>query len=125
MRVLLADDHTEVRWALRTAIREEPGLVVVGEVTQAEDLLARAQALKPDLILLEWELPGLPADGLLPALRALDLGFQVMVLSRDPELQQAALAAGADLFVSKSDAPDQLIGALRHLKGNRDGDLVP
>ncbi|MFC2046590.1 response regulator transcription factor [Chloroflexota bacterium] len=125
MQVLLADDHTEVRWALRTAIREEPGLVVVGEVAQAKDLLSQAQELQPDLILLEWELPGLPADGLLPALRSINIGFRIIVLSRDPELEQAALAAGADVFISKADGPDQLMGALRSSASNRVRQPVP
>jgi DNA-binding NarL/FixJ family response regulator len=113
MRVLLADDHTWVRWALRTAIGEEPGLTVVGEVSEAENLLSQAQALRPDLILLEWELPGRAADGLLSALRALDSQIGVIVLSQGAESEQAALAAGADAFVSKADPPEQLLNALR------------
>ncbi|UCC61643.1 MAG: response regulator transcription factor [Anaerolineae bacterium] len=115
MRVLLADDHTQIRWALRTAIREEPGLIVVGEVSEAQDLFSQAKALQPDLILLDWELPGQPADGLLSSLRALDCHPRVLVLSQRRESEKAALAAGADAFVSKADPPEQLLNALRRL----------
>jgi DNA-binding NarL/FixJ family response regulator len=115
MRVLLADDHTQIRWALRTAIREEPGLTVVGEVSDAKDLVSQAQALQPDLILLEWELPGRREGDLLSSLRTLDLQPRVIVLSQRPESEKAALAAGADAFVSKAEPPEQLLSALRIL----------
>lgn len=115
MRVLLADAHPKVRWALRTVIREEPGLTVVGEVSDVEHLLAEARAQHPDLIFLEWELSGRPGEELLAVLGALNHGSRVIVLSSRPEARQAALAAGAEAFVSKADAPQQLLAALRRL----------
>ena len=117
MRVLLADGHTEVRWALRTALKEEPDLTVIGEVSERKDLLAQAQALHPELILLEWELLGQRAGKLLAALYTLNGPVKVIVLSRQAECEQAALAAGADAFVSKADGPEQLLAALRQLVG--------
>lgn len=128
MRVLIADAHSEVRWALRTVIREEPGLTVVGEVSDAEHLLTQARALQPDLIILEWELPNQPTETVLPLLLgALNHGCQVIVLSRRPEARQAALAAGAGAFVSKADAPEQLLAALRRLERDqvRIGEVLP
>ncbi len=113
MRVLLADDHRQVRWALRTVISEQPGLVVVGEVLEAGDLLGQAQTLRPDLVLLAWELSGQQGEHLLSSLLALDPRLRVIVLSRQPEAKPAALAAGADAFVSTADAPEQLLSALR------------
>ena len=113
MRVLLADDHTQVRWALRTVIREASGLTVVGEASDAENLLSQAQSLQPDLILLEWELPGRLGGDLLSSLRALNHQPRVIVLSHRPESEEAALAADADAFVSKADPPERLLSALR------------
>ena len=115
MRVLIADAHSEVRWALRTVIREEPGLTVVGEVSDSEHLITQARTLQPDLIILEWELPNRSSEELLVLLAALNHGSQVIVLSRRPEARQAALDAGAGAFVSKADAPEQLLAALRRL----------
>ncbi len=115
MRVLLADHHSKVRWALRTAIKEEPKLVVIGEATETETLLSQAQVLRPDLILLEWELPGQPVEEVLSTLHALNNGCQVIILSRQPECEAAALEAGADAFISKSAAPEELLAALRAL----------
>jgi DNA-binding NarL/FixJ family response regulator len=113
MRVLLADDHPKVRQALRMFVEEEPGLSIVGEASRAESLLSRALALQPDLILLEWELQGWPADKLLSGLRALELPSQVIVLSWRPECEQDALAAGADGFVCKAAGPEPLLALLR------------
>lgn len=115
MRVLLADDHTQVRWALRTAIQEEDAMEIVGEVSGASCLLPLVKALRPDVVLLEWELSGQPAGDLLGGLRSLDHPCEVIVLSQHPETQAAALAAGADAFVSKADSPERLLCALREL----------
>lgn len=113
MRVLLADDHPKVRWALRTFIQENPEFTVVGEVSDADTLLSEVLVLRPDLVLLEWELAGLPAGQMLPALQALGLKMRIIVLSWQPGLRQAALGAGADGFVSKSNGPETLLTALR------------
>ena len=113
MRILLADDQPKIRFALRLLLEREPGLDVVGEAAEAESLLAQLEATQPDVVLLDWELPGLSAIGGLPALRAVCPQLRVIALSGRLEARQAALAAGADAFVSKSKPPSQLIATLR------------
>ena len=56
MRILLADNETNVRYGLRTFLEERPGLEVVGEAADAGELLAQLQAACPDLVLLSWDL---------------------------------------------------------------------
>ena len=112
MQILLADDQPKVRFALRVLLERQPGLEVVGEAVDGEDLLALARAACPDLVLLAWDLPDLEAVGGLPALRALYPGQSVIVLSGRPEVRQNVLSAGADAFVSKSDPPEQLLAAI-------------
>jgi len=119
MRVLLADDHPKVRWALRTFIQEEPEFTVIGEASDTDTLLSKALALRPDLVLLEWELGGQPVGQALPALLALGLQVYVVVLSWQPGSEQAALDAGADGFVSKANGPKTLLTALRQLMGDQ------
>lgn len=116
MRILLAENRTHVRWALRTAIAEQRGLSVVGEIDRGETLLAQAATLRPDLVLLDWELPGPPATGLLQALQENDASLRVIVLSIDSDVGGAALAAGADAFVCKTDPPERLLAALRGVR---------
>jgi DNA-binding NarL/FixJ family response regulator len=122
MRVLLADNHVRVRWALRTYLKEELGLDTVAEVADAATLLAEAQTSRPDLILVEWDLPGQPLEGVLASLRNQGLQTRVIVLSRRSECERAALAAGADAFVWKARPPGQLRAVLHALSGNGTND---
>ncbi len=111
-RVLIADDRSQVRSALRLLLTQQPDLVVVGEAVDAEQALALTKRRQPDLLLLDWELPG-QGDAFSPArLRALRPGLSVVALSGRPEARQAALDAGADLFVSKGDPPERLLAAV-------------
>jgi DNA-binding NarL/FixJ family response regulator len=121
MRVLLADDQTRVRSALQILLIQEPGVSVVGEASEAKSLLAQIQATHPDLVLLDWELPGLPAIGSLPTLRIVCPNLSVIALSGRPEARREALAAGADAFVSKMDPPEQLLVTLHTLDSKLDG----
>ena len=112
MRVLLADDQMKVRSALRLLLEQEPGLSVVGEAAEAEDLLAQVRTECPDLVLLDWELPDQGGAATLAGLRAARPGPVVIALSGRPEARRAALAAGADAFVSKGDPPERLLAAV-------------
>lgn len=112
MRILIADDQARVRRALRILLTQQPGLQVVGEAAEGGRLLAQAEASSPDVILLEWELPGLAQAGGLPALRALCPSAHILVLGSRPGARQAARSAGAGAFVSKGDPPERLLAAL-------------
>jgi DNA-binding NarL/FixJ family response regulator len=116
MWVLLADAQPKVRSALQLLLKYQPGIRVVGEVSDAENLLIQILSAHPDLILVDWGLPGLAAIGSLPALRKDNPNLKVIVMSGRPEECQQALAAGADAFISKMDPPEQLLTALLAMK---------
>ena len=118
MRILLADNRSKVRFALRVLLERQPGLAVVGEATNANDLLAQAKATHPDLVLLGWELPGLVGIDLLSTLRKIRPELEVIALSSRPEARRAALTAGANAFVSKTDLPERLLAAIDDCGGN-------
>jgi DNA-binding NarL/FixJ family response regulator len=122
MRVLIADRHAATRSALRILLKEEPGLNVVGEAADGQELLAQLDATRPDIVVLDWELPGKPAAILVPALHITDGRPSVVILGGRPELAQAALAAGADAFVSKGDPPQRLLETIHaiELEGGRE-----
>jgi DNA-binding NarL/FixJ family response regulator len=120
MRILLADDQPKVRLALRMLLKHETGIRVVGEAGDAENLLAQIRPTHPDLILLDWGLPGLSGIGSLPALRSNNPKLKVIVLSGRPEVRGKALTAGADAFVSKIDPPEQLLETLRAMNPKRE-----
>jgi DNA-binding NarL/FixJ family response regulator len=117
MRILLADDQAKVRSALRLLLEQEEDIEVLGEAVDATGLLDWVKVASPDLLLLDWELPGL-GPGLLAALRELCPSLDVIALSGRPESRQAALSAGADAFVSKGDPPEKLLAAICDCQGH-------
>lgn len=112
MRIMVADDQDRVRHALRTLLEAQPGLTVVAEAADMVELLSTAQAACPDVVLLDWELPGLAVSAALPVLHRCCPGTTIIVLSCYPEARAAALAAGADKFVSKAHPPERLLDAI-------------
>lgn len=113
MRILLAEDQPKVRYALRVLLERQAGFEIVGEIDDAKDLITQAEATCPDLVLLNWELPGLAAVGPLSALReACHTPLVVIALSGRPEARSASQAAGVDAFVSKVDPPERLLAAI-------------
>ena len=116
MRVLLADDQASLRSAVRLLLEQEPDIEVVGEAAEANILLSIVDAVTPDLLLLDWELPGTHAgDGserLLDRLHTCCPQISVIVLSGRPEAAARALEAGADYFVSKAEPPESLLAAV-------------
>ena len=112
MRILLADDQPKVRFALRVLLERQEDWEVVGEVGDAENLLCLTETIKPDLVLLGWELPGLIESGSVPALCKVCPDLSVIALSGRPEARRAALEAGVKAFVSKGEPPEQLLVAI-------------
>ena len=113
--VVLADGEPAVRSALRLLLDNESELGVVGEVGDAVALLAQAVRLVPHVILLDWHLPGMTPARLVAALHLSAPGARIVAMSSRPEERSAALAAGVDAFVSKGDAPEHLLSAIRAL----------
>jgi two-component system nitrate/nitrite response regulator NarL len=117
VRIMVADDQDRVRHALRTLLDAQPDFMVVAEAADVAELLRTAQAACPDVVLLDWELPGLAVSAALPVLRRYCPGTTIIVLSCYPEARAAALAAGADNFVSKAHPPERLLDAILGCSG--------
>jgi DNA-binding NarL/FixJ family response regulator len=117
-RILVADNDARVRLALQTLLGQEPGRIEVRESADLGSLAVQVRQFRPDLVLLDWELPGRPAAALLLALHQLDYHPNVIVLSTRPELEQEAMDVGADGFVSKGDSPERLLQVLHKLVYN-------
>lgn len=113
--ILLADNDPRVRSALHTLFKMEPGQITIRESADLGSLALQVREFRPDLVLLDWELPGRPAAALLFALHSLDYHPKIIVLSARAESEGAALAAGADAFVCKGDPPEHLLQSFREL----------
>lgn len=117
MRVLVADDHPKVRSAIRLLLEQDADIRVLGEAVDAMGLLDWVGAACPDVVLLDWELPGRDVEELVSSLRQHCPRMDVIAMSGRPEAQRAAVVAGADAFVSKGDPPERLLETVRNCRG--------
>lgn len=117
VRVLIAERRPGVRFALRTLLQQHDGLEIAGEAADAESLMAQLQAGCPDLVLLDWDLPGMAAGSSMATVRRACPHLMVIALSGRPGRRQAALEAGADAFLSKMEPPERLLEMIWEMKG--------
>ncbi|MEV6298688.1 response regulator transcription factor [Actinoplanes sp. NPDC051861] len=114
VRVLLADDHQLVRTGFRVILEMEDDITVVGEAADGVQAVDLALSLRPDVVLMDVEMPGV--DGLEATRRiAAQAGPSVLILTtfdRDDYLF-AALQAGASGFLLKNGTPEALTEAVR------------
>lgn len=113
MRIVLADKRAEVRSALRLLLEQDGGMTVVSEAATARDLLEQLRRFGPDVVLVDWDLPGLPVTGFLLRLRSACPGVRVVALCSRPEMRPVALTAGADAFLCKAEPPETLVDVIR------------
>ncbi|MFK0256968.1 response regulator [Streptomyces sp. NPDC090445] len=113
--VLLVDDHQVVRRGLRTFLEVQDDIEVVGEAADGEEGVARAEELRPDVILMDVKMPGTDGIEALRRLRALANPARVLVVTSFTEQRTVvpALRAGAAGYVYKDIDPDALAGAIR------------
>jgi DNA-binding NarL/FixJ family response regulator len=115
MRVLLADDQDHVRSALRLVIDQEPDYKIIGEVTNPDQLLTMIEEFQPNLLLLDWDLLPSPKRIFLKTLHTTFPNVYVIVMSSCILAEQEALAAGANIFVSKVEPVERFISSLKKL----------
>lgn len=115
IRVLLVEDHRMVREALREVLTRVADMEVVGEAGDAQDGLAQALALAPDVIVLDIRLPDL--NGIEVAARLRDSGSKAKIVAlsafSDKRFVTEILRSGASGYVTKSAAGTELERAIR------------
>jgi len=118
-RILVVDDHTLFRRGLMALLSRDRSLDVVGEAADAGEAQRRAQALQPDVILLDNHLPGVTGIGALPALGQVAPAARILMLtvSEDEDDLAAALRAGACGYLLKTMDGDALVTAIHRARG--------
>ena len=113
--VVLADDHAVVRKGLRLLIEAEPGLRVVAEAGTVPDAMRMARAHRPNVLVLDLNMPGGSSLDAIPTLRTETpmTAIVVLTMQNDPSFARQALQSGALGFVLKEAADDELLGAIR------------
>ncbi len=113
--VALADDHNVIRAGLRSMLEAEPGLRVIGEAADAKSAAKLARTRRPDVLVLDLQMPGAEPLGDIASLRESVPGTAVVVLTMqsDPRKARNLLRAGAAGFVLKQAAERKLTEAIR------------
>jgi two-component system response regulator NreC len=114
-RLLLADDHAVVRAGLRLLLDAEPDLEVVAEAGDVEAVRRYVLGHRPDVLILDLNMPGESSLAAIPELRDEFPGTQIVVLTmqNEPALAREALRAGALGYVLKEAADAELVQAVR------------
>ena len=117
IRLLLADDQAMVRGALATLLGLEPDMEVVAEVGSGDEVVAAARSSKPDVALIDVEMPGLDGIAATAALHEALPGVRVLIVTTfgRPGFLRRALQAGASGFVVKDTPARQLAEAVRRV----------
>src|SRR5438876_10690603 len=117
IKIVLVDDHAVVRSGLRLLLDGQEEIEVVGEAGNAKDAIFRARALKPDVMLLDVVMPGQSGIEVLPELLKESPETRVLVLSMqdDPNYVREAFAAGAQGYVLKEAADEEVVAAVREI----------
>ncbi|MEU1684825.1 response regulator transcription factor [Micromonospora sp. NPDC005707] len=117
IRLLLADDQALVRGALAALLSLEPDLTVVAEVGRGDEVVPEALRTRPDVALLDVEMPGLDGVAAAAAVRAALPGCRVLMVTTfgRPGYLRRAMEAGANGFVVKDTPARQLADAVRRV----------
>lgn len=115
IRVLVADDHAVVRRGLVGLLESEPDLEVVGAAEDGAAAVRLARELRPQVVVMDLQMPVLDGVEATRAIVAADVGAEVLVLTSfsDTARITAALDAGAVGYQLKDAEPDDLIDAVR------------
>jgi two-component system, NarL family, response regulator NreC len=113
--IVLADDHTVVRNALRLLLDAEPGFEVVAEAGDAEAAVRYVRGHKPTVLILDLNMPGRSSLEAVPEIRTASPGTEIVVLTmqNEPVYARRALQAGVRGYVLKEAADAELVQAVR------------
>jgi two-component system, NarL family, response regulator NreC len=119
IRVLLVDDHQIVRSGVRRVLEESGGVEVVGEASALRETLDQARLLRPDVVVLDLALRDGSGLDLIADLR--ELGARIVILSMqdEPAYARKAFELGAQGYVVKDAADDELVGAIDAVLADR------
>lgn len=115
IRVLLVDDHQVVRRGLRTFLEVQDDIEVVGEAADGAEGVEKAEALGPDVVLMDLKMPGVDGIEALKLLKERGSAARVLIVTSFTEHRTMvpALRAGAAGYVYKDVDPEALAGAIR------------
>jgi DNA-binding NarL/FixJ family response regulator len=123
LRLLLVDDDHNFRSALSALIAAMPEVQLVGEAADAESAIQLTQELVPDVVLIDWQLPGMDGIEATRHIREAHPDLAVLILSgsADGRMRQAAKAAGVAAVIDKGTGLESLGSEISAAAARRSG----
>jgi DNA-binding NarL/FixJ family response regulator len=117
IRLLLVDDRSAVRTGLKIWLSLDPNMEVVGEASDGAEAISLARALRPDVVLLNVEMPGMDGISATAALHSAAPQSAVVILTLydDTATRTLAREAGAAAFVAKHQMEETLLAEIRRV----------
>ncbi len=121
IRVIVADDHPVVRAGIKEILAEDISLDVADEASSGHELLKKLRDQDFDVIILDISMPGIDGLDTLRQIKADKPKARVLILTIHPEARYAVrcLRMGADGYLTKGSAPDELINAIKRISQGR------
>jgi len=120
IRVLIAEDHTIVREGLKALLAARSGIDVIAEVGNGRAAVEKAQALRPDVVVMDLNMPelnGLEATRLIRETEGLETQVLILSMHSSEEYVRPALRAGASGYLLKGSGLSDLVSAIEALAG--------
>ncbi len=110
IRVILADDHEVVRHSIRRILEKASNILVIGEAGTGAGALYLVQALKPDVLVLDIEMPDMNGINVARELRTKHVPVSIVILSAcdDEHFMEETLQVGVDRYLNKSESPAKI-----------------
>ena len=118
MRLFIAVADQGLRLSMHVYLHQETGMEIIGCAADSKGLVAQLGASGPDVLLLDWQLPGKPVTALIKEIRTRELPIHIIVVSVRPEEEVTFIESGADAYIGKTNLPEELIDYLRKLRGS-------
>ena len=115
IKILIVDDHAVVRSGLHMILEPEEDVIIVGEAENAKQAIAKARALEPDVILMDIHLPDVSGIEVTKQIKekSPQIAIVALTINEDEEYFFKMLEAGANGYVPKRAAPEELLTAIR------------
>jgi len=123
IRVILIDDHPVVRSGIRMLLEQAPEIRVIGEADRGDRGMELIEQMRPDVVLLDMEMPGMSGVEVMRSLQARQMPVRVLALSAydDAEYIRSLLAAGSYGYLTKDEALDTIVEAVRGVAQGNEG----
>lgn len=115
LRILIVDDQPRTRQSLKVLLTTKFPRAEIFEAVNGAEAVHRVEELRPDVVLMDVLMPEMDGLTCTRLIKIIAPRITVIVLSMYADYKAAALAAGADAFISKGDPPEQLLEMLKTL----------